>query len=127
MREKRVGRVCGAVAWAANPEKAVKKKMSVMGFAFVWGDVRIVAGSVYALNVGLYALLNAALAGMTVLGLLMGVSPDRVARDVVFLEIVGHVLLLSVLVRSSALILLDVGHFLQGILASSPGSNDSIW
>ena len=94
-------------------QKGRKKKMSVMGFAFVWGVVRIVAGSVYALNVGLYALLKAALAGMTVLGLLMGVSPDRVARDVMFLEVVGHVLLLSVLVRSSALILLDVGHFLQ--------------
>ena len=84
-----------------------------MGFEFVLGAVRIVAGSVYALNVGLYTLLKVALVGMTMLGGLMGVAPDRVARDVMLLEAVGHVLLLSVLVRSSALILREMGRFLQ--------------
>ena len=87
--------------------------MSVMGFEFVLGAVRIVAGSVYALNVGLYALLRVALMGITVLGSLMGVPPDRVARDVMLLEGVGHAVLLFILIRSSAVILLDVGHLLQ--------------
>ena len=93
-------------------EKAAEK-MLVMGFKFVLGVVRAVMGSVHALNVGLYVLLKALLMGMTLLGSLMGVAPDRVARDVMLLEGVGHVLLLSILVRSSALILREMGHFLH--------------
>ena len=78
--------------------------MSVMGFEFILGAVRLVAGSIHVLNVGLHVLLKVSLMGMTALGGLMGVAPDRVVRDVMLLECVGHAILLFVLVRSSAAI-----------------------
>ena len=102
----------GTRLWASGVgDESLKdrgKKMSVMGFEFVLGAVKVVAGSVYALNVGLYALLKVALMGMTVLGGLMGVAPDRLARDMMLLEGVGHAVLLLILVRSSAAILCEM-------------------